>query len=145
MRNPMGLRSWVQGGAALVCIGGVIYAIATNPGVADAQLHFTVMRADMAALLQHGGRVASQSEGAKYGSAFVVRTLWDEGWSRALMQDYEAELASRGWRMRNGFELEYCKSGMLARIVPHSGVMNSQGTNALVIEYNAATVRNCAN
>ena len=140
----MGWRSFLQGGAALLCIGGVIYALATNPGVADTQAHLVVMKADATALLRRGGKLASRSEGAKYGSAFLYRQFWDEGWSRALVSDYEAELSSRGWKKRDDATLEYCKDGILARIVPQSGMSNHQGTNSIVMKYDAETIRRCA-
>jgi hypothetical protein len=120
-----------------------IFALVRNPGMVDMNSKFGMMKNDMDALLGEGGSVLRSDGNIKYGNAVLVRIISDEGWSTALLRNYQKTLEVRGWKRIEDDEIFYCKNGIQATLKPNDGVLDGKGVNYIGMTYNALTIKRC--
>lgn len=132
--------------ALCVCVWVILISIALrkNPSTAETEEKLIIMKTDMSALMAQGGKVLKSKENAKYGSALVYRSLYDEGWSSELVSKYENTLLRKNWEKVSGTTRRFCKDGMLAEIISNSGTYNGQGTNLVSMLFDPTTIEKCA-
>jgi hypothetical protein len=109
----------------------------------DMNSKFGMMKNDMDALLGEGGSVLRSDGNIKYGNAVLVRIISDEGWSTALLRNYQKTLEVRGWKRIEDDEILYCKNGIQATLKPNDGVLDGKGVNYIGMTYNALTIKRC--
>lgn len=142
--------SWARSKPYVIALGVCVWvalisiSLKKNPSTAETEEKLIIMKADMSALMAQGGKVLKSKENAKYGSALVYRSLYDEGWSSALVSKYEITLLRKNWEKVRGTSRRFCKDGILAEIISNSGTYNGQGTNFVSMLFDPTTIEECS-
>lgn len=120
-----------------------IYALIKNPSTTDSSKKMSMMKVDMAMVLENGGAVVYRNENAKFGGALLSVMIRADSWSQQLRDKDIKTLVDLGWQQVLLSPASFCKQGVLAEIQENVGDYKSRPTNLISMRYNATTIKTC--
>lgn len=121
----------------------LIYALIKNPSTDDSSQKMSLMKGDMAIVLDNGGAVVYRKENAKFGGALLSVLIRADSWSQQIRENDIKTLVGLGWQQGLLSPASFCKQGMLAEINESVGNYKNMPTVLISMKYNATTIKTC--
>jgi hypothetical protein len=120
----------------------LLIGFARQPRSGQVEMNYSTMQEDMKHLLRNGGKVVDSTDLVKPGRARVSRIIDVEGWSDSLLKKYQIALREKGWSQLNA--TDFCKQGILAKVIANAGMQNGREINWISMEFDSLTPEKCA-
>lgn len=137
------VKHYVVALAVMLWLFILIYALIKNPSTTDASERMSMMKNDMASMLENGGAVVYRNENAKFGGALLSVLIRMDSWSPQLREQDVKTLIDLGWQQVPTSPASFCKRGVLAQIQENVGDYKNTPTVLISMRYNATTVKAC--
>lgn len=142
----MKLKTWSQFAVIAIFVAVVVSLVRScqaDPTQIKLFDQLAMMRTDMQAVIDDGGRVVRYDNNGKttFARVYLLRSIDRQTWTVDLQRAYGNTLLARGWvRVRGGAnELSLCKNGAFASVTAPTTDRNG----SIAMTFDAASISKC--
>ncbi|WP_431825928.1 hypothetical protein [Burkholderia sp. F1] len=121
----------------------LVYGLVKNPSTDNAGEKLSMMKYDMAAILENGRSVVYRNENAKFGGALLSVLVRTDSWSHQIQGRDIKILVNLGWKQVSANPDSFCKQGMFAELKEDAGNYRNAPTVLISMRYNATIIKAC--